>query len=88
MTEEVRTAIVKELKTLRTIEHDYTIEKLAELSGVNKDTISRYESGSGNNVDILSRIVDAYGLNLKLFFDRVFARLQNSEEKNDDQNNE
>ncbi len=87
MKDEIKKAIVKELLTLRTIEHDYTIEKLAELANVNKDTISRYENGSGCNLDILSKIIDVYGLNLKLFFDRVYDRIHISEEK-ENQNNE
>ena len=36
MKDEIKKAIVKELLTLRTIEHDYTIEKLAELANVKK----------------------------------------------------
>ena len=88
MKEEIKRAIVKELLTLRTIEHDYTIEKLAELANVNKDTISRYENGSGCNLDILSKIIDVYGLNLKSFFDRVYDRIHISEEKENNQNNE
>lgn len=87
MKDEIKKAIVKELLTLRTIEHDYTIEKLAELANVNKDTISRYENGSGCNLDILSKIIDVYGLNLKSFFDRVYDRIHILEEK-ENQNDE
>lgn len=82
MNEEVKKAIVKELLNLRTIEHDYTIEQLAELAGVNKDTISRYENGTGSSFDTLSKILSAYDLNLKLFFDRVYDRIHISEENN------
>lgn len=88
MKEEVQKAIAKELMQLRTIDNDYTIENLAELANISKDTISRYENGSGSNFDILSKIIAVYGLNLKSFFDRVYDRMQNSEEKDEDQNNE
>lgn len=88
MKEEVKKAIAKELMQLRTIDNDYTIENLAELANISKDTISRYENGSGSNFDILSKIIAVYGLNLKSFFDRVYDRMQNSEEKDEDQNNE
>lgn len=81
MKDEVKKAIAKELMQLRTIENDYSIEKLAELSTVNKDTISRYENGSGSNFDILSKIITVYGLTLKSFFDRVYDRMQNSDEQ-------
>ena len=82
MKDEVKKAIAKELLQLRTIDNEYTVETLAEQSGVSKDTISRYENGSGRNFDILSKIISVYGLNLKSFFDRVYDRMQNVEEKN------
>lgn len=81
MKDEVKNRIAKELLHLRTIENDYSITELAELSGVNKDTISRYENGLGNCFDTLSKIIAVYNLNLKSFFDKVYDNMQNLEEE-------
>lgn len=76
----IQERIGKELLKLRTIDNDYSIDYVAEISTLNKDTIYRYERGQGNNFDTLASILKVYGLNFKIFFDNLYDNMQNKEE--------
>lgn len=78
MKNEISEKIGKELLKLR-IDNDYSIEELSVKSNLNKDTLYRYEKGLGNNFETLSKIITVYGLNFKLFFDRIYDNMQNNE---------
>ena len=89
MKDEIKVRIGKELLKLRIgkellklrIDNDYTIQELSEITDVNKDTLYKYEKGLGNCFDTLEKILSAYNLNFKLFFDRLYANMQNLEEE-------
>lgn len=76
MKDEIMLKIGKELLKLR-IDNGFSIEELSRKSKLNKDTLYRYERGEGNNFDTLLKILNVYNLNLKLFFDIVYANMQN-----------
>ena len=76
MNDEMHTMIGKELVLLR-IEQGYSIEKIVDLTNLNKDTLYRYEKGKGNNFDTLSKILSAYNIDYYIFFKRIYDRMQN-----------
>ena len=80
MKHEIKIRIGKELSKLR-IDNDYTIQELSQLTDVNKDTLYKYEKGLGNCFDTLEKILSAYNLNFKLFFDRIYDNMQNLEKE-------
>ena len=80
MKHEIKIRIGKELSKLR-IDNDYTIQELSQLTDVNKDTLYKYEKGLGNCFDTLEKILSAYNLNFKLFFDRIYDNVQNLEKE-------
>lgn len=81
MKSEVMSRIGKELLKLR-IDNGFSIEELSKKSKLNKDTLYRYEKGNGNNFDTLARILGVYDLDFKIFFDIVYANMQNNDEIN------
>ena len=76
MKAEMKVRIGKELLKLR-IDNDMSIKDLSNKSKVNKDTIYRYENGHGNRFDTLQKILDAYNLNLSIFFTKIYDSMQN-----------
>lgn len=80
MKSEIRIRIGKELSKLR-IDNDYSIQELSKLTNVNKDTLYKYEKGLGNSFDTLEKLLNAYNLNLKLFFDKVYDSMQNDDKE-------
>ena len=59
----------------------YNIEYVAEKSGVNKDTISRYENANvSQQVDKLEKILNVYNVDFSIFFSKIYANLQNDRE--------
>lgn len=59
-------------------ERNYNIEFVAEKSGVNKDTISRYENASvSQQVDILEKILNVYDIDFSIFFNKIYANKHN-----------
>ena len=78
MKSEIKMRIGKELLKLR-IDNNYSVQDLSNLTNINKDTLYKYEKGLGNSFDTLEKILTTYNLNFKLFFDKVYANMQNSE---------
>lgn len=61
--------ISDKIKNIRTA-HKITQEQLAELSGINLSTISKYEAGLRNpKPDQLQKIADALGISVNIFLD-------------------
>lgn len=76
----LKESIASELRKLRA-DINITLEDLAFKSGVNKDTICRYENNSVSmNLDILYKILSVYNVELDIFFTNVNANKQKKEE--------
>ena len=59
----------------------YTIEEVAEKTGVSKDTIARYENNLVSmKIDFLAQILTAYDTNLAIFFEEIIAKTQKENE--------
>ena len=68
-----RKLVADKLRGIRA-ERKYSLEFVAEKSGVNKDTISRYENGIvSQQVDILEKILNAYNVDFSIFFTSIYA---------------
>lgn len=73
-----RKLVADKLRGIRA-ERKYSLEFVAEKSGVNKDTISRYENGIvSQQVDILEKILNAYNVDFSIFFTSIYANSHNS----------
>ena len=69
------------LRKFRAEKH-ITQEELAEISGVNIGTITRYESGTiMQSLDKLSAILKNYNVNLYIFFKEVYENMYRLENK-------
>ena len=80
MKKRAREIVADKLRGIRA-ELGYNIEFVAEKSGVNKDTISRYENNVvSQQIDILEKILDVY----KIEFDIFFRNFNANKQKNDD----
>ena len=72
-----RELIAEELRSIRA-KNNLSIETVACLSGVNKDTISRYENNLVSmNMEILEKLLDAYNYNFAIFFTNIYANKHN-----------
>lgn len=72
-----RKLVADKLRGIRA-ERKYSLEFVAEKSGVNKDTISRYENGIvSQQVDILEKILNAYNVDFSIFFTSIYANSHN-----------
>lgn len=59
-------------------EKQMSLEEVAEKTGVNKDTIRRYENSNVSmQLWILDRLADCYGMSLDIFFKNVYDNMQN-----------
>lgn len=75
--ENTREKIASELRSIRA-KKDLTLEKVAEKSNVNKDTICRYEKNLVSmQIDILEKLLNAYNEDFAIFFTRIYANKQN-----------
>lgn len=75
MKTEIKKAISSELRKLRA-GTGLKIEEIATKSGVNKDTISRYENGKNYmRIDILYKLISAYDVTIDYFFTQVNANM-------------
>lgn len=55
-----------------------SIETVAELSGVNKDTISRYENNLVSmNLENLEKLLKVYNCDFAIFFTNIYANKHN-----------
>ncbi|MBO8461787.1 MAG: helix-turn-helix transcriptional regulator [Firmicutes bacterium] len=74
-----RKLVADKLRGIRA-ERNFSLEFVAKKSGVNKDTISRYENGIvSQQVDNLEKILNAYGVDFSIFFNNLYANSQNEE---------
>ena len=72
--------ISEELRALRA-KTGLNQSEVAESVGINKDTLSRYETNLSNaKIYILDKLLDYYGSNLKYFFTTIYDRLQKENE--------
>lgn len=75
----IRTAA--SLRGLRA-EKNMTIEDVANKTGINKDTISRYENSNVSmQLYILDKLVECYGIGLDIFFKNIYDKMQNKEKE-------
>lgn len=80
MKKRARDIVADSLRGIRA-ERNYNIDFVAEKSGVNKDTISRYENASvSQQVDILEKILRVYEVDFAIFFNKIYANKQNEGE--------
>ena len=76
-----RELIAEELRSLRA-KKQLSIEAVAELSGVNKDTISRYENNLVSmNLENLEKLLDTYNCDFAIFFTNIYANKHNEDLK-------
>lgn len=60
-------------------EKNLTIEEVSEKTGINKDTICRYENSNVSmQLYILDKLVNCYGINLYIFFKSIYDKMQNN----------
>lgn len=68
-----RELIADELRSIRA-KKNLSIEKVAEKSNINKDTISRYENNSvAMNIDYIEKLLNAYDVSFDIFFTNIYA---------------
>lgn len=72
-----RELIADELRSIRA-KKNLSIEKVAEKSNINKDTISRYENNSvAMNIEYIEKLLNAYDINFDIFFTNIYANKHN-----------
>lgn len=70
-------AIGLELADLRRSKN-LLLTEVAEKTGINKDTISKYENGNSSiKIYILDILLEFYETNIAIFFASVYDRMQN-----------
>lgn len=80
MNDNMKTSIGKELKKIR-IDKGLSVEDVRDFSGLNKDTIYKYERGQGNSMDTLQVLLNSYNVPFAIFFRRIYDTMQNNEEE-------
>ena len=81
MKNELIKAIGLELADIRR-SNDLQIIEVSAATGINKDTISKYENGNSSmKIYLLNILLEFYDVNIVNFFAKVYARLQNKENK-------
>ena len=69
-----RELIADELRSIRA-KKKYSIETVASISGVNKDTISRYENNLVSmQIDNLEKLLECYGIKFDIFL-QIYMRI-------------
>ncbi len=75
-----RELIAEELRSIRA-RKKINIEEVADGSGVNKDTISRYENNLVSmQIDILEKLLSYYCIDFDIFFKNIYANKHNLKE--------
>ncbi len=75
-----RELISDELRSIRA-KNKMSIETVAEIAGINKDTLCRYENNQVSmQIDILEKILMAYNEDFDIFFKKIYANKQNFQE--------
>lgn len=78
---EINKKAASKLRGLRA-EKGLTMEEVAKITSINKDTISRYENSNVSmQLWILDKLVTAYGSSLDIFFKDIYDKKQNIKEK-------
>ncbi len=78
MNTQIKEEIAAELRKIRA-GLNLSLEDVSTKSGVNKDTICRYENNQVNmNIDILFKILCSYGIDFYIFFKSINANKQNT----------
>lgn len=68
-----RELIAEELRSLRA-KQKKSLEVIAEETGLNKDTICRYENNQVSmQIDTLEKLIVAYGQEFDIFFTSIYA---------------
>lgn len=76
-----RELISEELRAIRA-KKQLSLEVVAEKAEVNKDTISRYENNQVSmQIDILEKLLNAYGEDFNIFFKKIYANKQNNKKE-------
>lgn len=79
MKKKARILVAANLRSIRA-KYDYSIEYVAEKSGVNKDTISRYENATvSQQIDLLEKLLNVYDMDLAIFFANIYANTHNKQ---------
>ncbi len=77
MHKEINRKAAAKLRGLRA-EKGLSLEEVAKTTGINKDTISRYENSNVSmQLWILNDLVESYGTNLEIFFKDINDKMQN-----------
>ena len=78
---EINKMAASKLRGLRA-EKNYTIEKVANDTGINKDTICRYENSNVSmQLWILDKLVTFYDSSLDIFFKEIYDKKHKTKEK-------
>lgn len=78
---EINKMAAAKLRGLRA-EKGYTIEKVANDTSINKDTICRYENSNVSmQLWILDKLVNFYGSSLDIFFKEIYDKKHNIKEE-------
>lgn len=60
---------------------EYSIIDVSEKTLIHKDTISKYENGNSSmKIYILDTLLEFYGINISIFFSKVYDRMQIKQE--------
>lgn len=74
--ENIKEMISDELRALRA-KYNYNLKEASAKSGVNKDTICKYENNPKTmQIDILDKLLLAYNTTFLTFFTNIYNRLQ------------
>lgn len=70
---EIKEYIASQLRSYRA-ESNLSLQDIADISGVNKDTISRYENASVSpNIENLEKIINVFNIDFCVFFEKRYA---------------
>lgn len=73
MNDNMKTSIGKELKKIR-IDKGLSVEDVRDFSGLNKDTIYKYERGQGNSMDTLQVLLNSYNVPFAIFLEEYMTQ--------------
>lgn len=75
-----RELISDELRSIRA-KNKMSLETVAEIAGISKDTLCRYENNQVSmQIDILEKILAVYNEDFDIFFKKIYANKQNFQE--------
>lgn len=72
-----RNIVASALRSTRAELH-LSLEEVSKRTKLNISTISRYENGTvSQQIDILEKILEIYGIEMDVFFSKKYANVQN-----------